>query len=446
MITRFLGVKIFTISVNSIGFVPEMLGIVGDADNVFGPMDEDRLEERLLAEVEHSRSCDVQLVSANKIDVVMSLGDFQKKNEKTTSAFKSRTTEFLTTVAADADFSENSTDTPVSTVVEDSGSSSTLKPLESGNSVFTGNTSEQLKPSNRSEEMSAEPVTFTPTDVSHAWSEPIQLFTVESGHLTEAHKLTNLTNLLEEEEQVPKNQTAGNKLETTEDITISTITTVAPAVTTICITQPVATSTVAPVTSQSSTESFLTKLGVKKEKDPISKFLGRDVPNITLEKGNDSDNKDKDSEVLSKKTESFKNSSSNDSEKSETPLVPTPKPTTKFAFATRVTFRPAFTASSRSSTTQSTTESTPATETSTPTSTTVKTSPTTTTSSTTTSATSQPITTTPTSTSTSTSPPKTPTSTQPSTLSGVTAFPTLLSMEKAVRWISVTVSQTLLCF
>ncbi|CAB3400752.1 unnamed protein product [Caenorhabditis bovis] len=74
-ILRRKGVQIYAISVNSIGFVPEMLGIVGDADNIFGPMDENRIVNRLLDEVEKARSCDVPVnkkeIPQNEIKITL---------------------------------------------------------------------------------------------------------------------------------------------------------------------------------------------------------------------------------------------------------------------------------------------------------------------------------------------------------------------------------------
>uniref|UniRef100_A0A1I7TR74 VWFA domain-containing protein n=1 Tax=Caenorhabditis tropicalis TaxID=1561998 RepID=A0A1I7TR74_9PELO len=401
------GVKIYTISVNSIGFVPEMLGIVGDADNVFGPNDEDRIEERLLSEVEHSRSCDVQ----------------PKRNEKTTSSFGLKTTEFISTSTSAESPPTTKNATTTTTIFSSSTTQSSSEEMESENNV------EDI---GHNETVTTELVKLRDVTSPVSWIEPVQLFTVEteSTHENKVQNLTNLMTSLSEETNTSeaKNEDTEKKLDeevskstTPENITTTeastTISTTVPVVTTICINPPTTTIQTT-MSSHSSTKSFLVKLGVEKEKvekDPLSKFLGRDVSNSDLAKdsldistiGNNSNS----SEILNSSEET--NSSS----------------TNRFFFSTRVTFRPVSLTSSTPSTTTATTTTTPTTTTTTTTAPTTK----------------------PSTTLAASSPPSTvkneikesltkSTSVTPNqkssslfkTLSAVTAFPTLLSMEKAV--------------
>ncbi|KJH44991.1 von Willebrand factor type A domain protein [Dictyocaulus viviparus] len=51
------GVKIYVVSVNAEGFVPEMQRIAGNEANVYGPNDSAKLKKRLLNDIEESRTC-----------------------------------------------------------------------------------------------------------------------------------------------------------------------------------------------------------------------------------------------------------------------------------------------------------------------------------------------------------------------------------------------------
>ncbi|PIC20136.1 hypothetical protein B9Z55_025431 [Caenorhabditis nigoni] len=446
------GVKIYTISVNSIGFVPEMLGIVGDADNVFGPTDEDRIEERLLGEVESSRSCEIQ----------------PKKNEKTTSSFGWRITDAAAIVSPVTEASVVSFNTTT-----ESTSESTSTTIASLNSSFESNESENSvenighnETSTTDSSLSNVASTILPT--SHTWKEPVQLFTVESEstHENMVLNLTNLKTSLAEESNTSeakdktevdqdstsaqavatktttdtvetssavvtietKTGTRSTQTEVSKDTVASTtVSTTLPPGTTICINPPTSTETPSSSSSTSShlsTKSFLVKLGVekeKKEKDPLSKFLGRDVPNSNSVKD------DTDLEKNKLDNSSVEKSSENSSKTIEAKTPTSALPTSRFLFSTRVTFRPMST--TRTPTTPETT-----------------TTPSTTTSTTTTTTTTTPVTaskkslkteTTIESTTSTTiqSPSFTPISKSSlslQTLSEVTAFPTLLSMEKAV--------------
>ncbi|CCD69321.2 VWFA domain-containing protein [Caenorhabditis elegans] len=489
------GVKIYTISVNSIGFIPEMLGIVGDADNVFGPNDEERIEERLLGEVEHSRSCDVQ----------------PKRNEKTTSSFGLKVTQFGATSFIATEISEKittSTQDPPTlltsaitpTLNTESGflssPSSPISSLSSWNAVLTLPDSEENDSDNSVEDIGRkEPSSTNPAENITASSlptsilkEPVQLFTVETL-VTEQNEVQNLTNLktsLAEDSNSNTSETH-NKNETSErlvkesfvsegtsttpssttfkappeseitEITVSneineasTTSSPTPAATTICISPPTTTQTSSSASSSphSSTKSFLAKLGVKheKEKDSISKFLGRDVSNSNSVK-----------EVEEINENEFGNSSFGESDGKTTPLetssssstsqrlTTTTKSSTtspfatRFVFSTRVTFRPVSSTvvSTKSSTTSSTT--TKPTTLSTTTTTQVPSTTTSVTVPSTQKATPSPSRTTKKST-TTTSTTATPRQATPTrnplpllqTMSAITAFPTLLSMEKAV--------------
>ncbi|KAK6041327.1 hypothetical protein COOONC_21170, partial [Cooperia oncophora] len=52
------GVKIYVVSVNADGFVPEMQRIAGESANVYGPDDLQLLKDRLLKDVEDARVCE----------------------------------------------------------------------------------------------------------------------------------------------------------------------------------------------------------------------------------------------------------------------------------------------------------------------------------------------------------------------------------------------------
>ncbi|EGT59206.1 hypothetical protein CAEBREN_28871 [Caenorhabditis brenneri] len=477
------GVKIYTISVNSIGFVPEMLGIVGDADNVFGPTDEDRIEERLLSEVEHARSCEVQ----------------PKRHEKTTSSFGLRTTEFLTTSSAVSESSGFTDDgdtlvTTVSTSVTSETSETSEPSTSSSEEVDSENNVEDIGHNETvtTESSLIDVVSSSTTPVS--WIEPVQLFTVEteSTHENKVQNLTNLGTSLSEESNTSEEKDGNNNLETTVKLETNelksteetstttttfsteststettaattatkettTIATTPIVITTICVNPP--TSTESPVQSTASSthstpnKSFLVKLGVEKpekEKDPLSKFLGRDVPN-TKELGTkkeeriNNNNSDNSSEV--KGTNEVLNSSVN-SEKPDTFKTSTAvSSTNRFFFSTRVTYRPTIRTST--TTTSAPTTTAPITTTTTPTTSLPSTVPTTTT--TTTLAHITTLSTFKSSPATlkfeknefkesltkSTNPQSTPKQASSAsslfqTLSAVTAFPTLLSMEKAV--------------
>ncbi|EFP09717.1 hypothetical protein CRE_21951 [Caenorhabditis remanei] len=456
------GVKIYTISVNSIGFVPEMLGIVGDADNVFGPTDEDRIEERLLTEVEHSRSCEVQ----------------PKRHEKTTSSFGLKITDFI---AINPESSEvnfaNTTTIPTTTTSE-----SFARDPENSDEADGDNNVEDIGRNETETTVVMEITTTSP--VSLSWKEPIQLFTVEaeSTHENKVLNLTNLKTSLAEEsntseakeindtvfETASTGQTPDDQLTlstelptssvsvdsptvTTNSVEISstpasspeptTVLTTLPPVTTICINAPTTTvtsSTGSSNLSSSTSKSFLVKLGVekeKKEKDPVSKFLGRDVSNSNFIK------EEKEEVKLSENNSEEPNASETktlhpDSSVSEnkTTSVP-PAATNRFFFSTRVTFRPV-SSTTRISTTSSIPSTTSTATTTSATTTTGRPVPTTTTLSLRSSTLKQKIESTESST-TSTSPSSPVTPPQKSaflfqTLSAVTAFPTLLSMEKAV--------------
>ncbi|ULT83940.1 hypothetical protein L3Y34_012911 [Caenorhabditis briggsae] len=441
------GVKIYTISVNSIGFVPEMLGIVGDADNVFGPTDENRIEERLLGEVESSRSCEIQ----------------PRKNEKTTSSFGWRITDAAAIVSpvteaavVVSDSTSESTSESISTTIASLNAS--FKSNESNNSVENiGHNETSTTDSSLSNVIS----TILPT--SHTWKEPVQLFTVEteSTHENKVLNLTNLKTSLSEESNTSEakdktgidHESTSTETVATENSTDSverssvpattetktetprtptentgastTVSTTLPPGTTICINPPTST----PSSSSSahfSTKSFLVKLGVKKEKkekDPLSKFLGRDVPNGNSVK--------EELDLVKSKLDnsSVEKDSENSSETIETKTPTSALPTSKFLFSTKVTFRPM---STSTTTTSTTSDSTTAKSTTTsPTTTTITTTPVTNSKkSIKTEATTENTTTT-----TTQSPSFTPlakSSLSLQTFSEVTAFPTLLSMEKAV--------------
>ncbi|CAL2051226.1 unnamed protein product [Caenorhabditis brenneri] len=476
------GVKIYTISVNSIGFVPEMLGIVGDADNVFGPTDEDRIEERLLSEVEHARSCEVQ----------------PKRHEKTTSSFGLRTTEFSTTSSAVSESSGFIDDGDVnSTLVTTSLASETSETAEPSTS-----SSEEVDSENNVEDIGRNETMTTETALINvglssttpvSWIEPVQLFTVEteSTHENKVQNLTNLGTSLSEESNTSEDKDKNSNLETTvkletnelkstetaistETTTIlteptptetteattltketTTIATTPIVITTICVNPPTSTesplsSTVSP-TPSTTNKSFLVKLGVEKpekEKDPLSKFLGRDVPN-TKELGAKKEKRTNNNNSVNSSEEKKANdvsNSSEQSEKSDTPETSTASSSTnRFFFSTRVTYRPTI----RTSTTTTSAPTTTASTTTTTTTSLPSTVPTTTTTTTL-----APITTLSTfksspatlkfekneikeSLTKSTNPQSTPNQASSSsslfqTLSAVTAFPTLLSMEKAV--------------
>ncbi|CAP33788.2 Protein CBG15420 [Caenorhabditis briggsae] len=441
------GVKIYTISVNSIGFVPEMLGIVGDADNVFGPTDENRIEERLLGEVESSRSCEIQ----------------PRKNEKTTSSFGWRITDAAAIVSpvteaavVVSDSTSESTSESISTTIASLNAS--FKSNESNNSVENiGHNETSTTDSSLSNVIS----TILPT--SHTWKEPVQLFTAEteSTHENKVLNLTNLKTSLSEESNTSEakdktgidHESTSTETVATENSTDSverssvpattetktetprtptentgastTVSTTLPPGTTICINPPTST----PSSSSSahfSTKSFLVKLGVKKEKkekDPLSKFLGRDVPNGNSVK--------EELDLVKSKLDnsSVEKDSENSSETIETKTPTSALPTSKFLFSTKVTFRPM---STSTTTTSTTSDSTTAKSTTTsPTTTTITTTPVTNSKkSIKTEATTENTTTT-----TTQSPSFTPlakSSLSLQTFSEVTAFPTLLSMEKAV--------------
>ncbi|CAI2355931.1 unnamed protein product [Caenorhabditis sp. 36 PRJEB53466] len=229
------------------------------------------------------------------------------------------------------------------------------------------------------------------------------------------------------------------KIHTNVSTTVSTI---------ACVNQP-STSPASPVISlspvlSSTTQTFLAKLGFKKGKDgnvnAVSKFLGRDVANPNLigtdkDDGerlgkNTSDDGKKDSKNSSEfgvvKTIGNGASTTSAAEPATSSPKPVPKKTTRPVFITRVTFRPILTSSTTtvapisSSSVPSTTTATLPASTSTVPSTLV------------------PETTTAIST---TIPPRTPTrrftptrsqSSILNTLATATAFPTLLSMTKAV--------------
>ncbi|CAO4386539.1 unnamed protein product [Caenorhabditis nigoni] len=453
------GVKIYTISVNSIGFVPEMLGIVGDADNVFGPTDEDRIEERLLGEVESSRSCEIQ----------------PKKNEKTTSSFGWRITDAAAIVSPVTEASVVSFNTTT-----ESTSESTSTTIASLNSSFESNESENSVENIGHNETAATTTDSSLIDVvstvlptSHTWKEPVQLFTVEteSTHENKVLNLTNLKTSLAEESNTSeakdktevdqdstsaqavatktttdtvetssavvtietKTGTRSTQTEVSKDTVVSTtVSTTLPPGTTICINPPTSTPS-SPSSAHFSTKSFLVKLGVKKEKkekDPLSKFLGRDVPNS---------NSVKDETDLQKNkldNSSVEKSSENSSETIEAKTPTSALPTSRFLFSTRVTFRPMSTSTTTKSTTPETT-TVPSTKTSTTTTTTTTTPVTVSKKSLKTETTTESATSTPTQSPSFTPLAKSSLSLQ--TLSEVTAFPTLLSMEKArpvfnVQW------------
>uniref|UniRef100_A0A8R1E1A8 VWFA domain-containing protein n=1 Tax=Caenorhabditis japonica TaxID=281687 RepID=A0A8R1E1A8_CAEJA len=456
------GVKIYAISVNSIGFVPEMLGIVGDADNIFGPTDEDRLTDRLLSDVERARSCDVE----------------PKRNEKTTSAFTSKTTE-LPLVSEESKSETEATKTP-SSALSKSLEVKAVKPIDKSiKKSFAKSSSEEAKSSNSVEDISMDESTTLSSSAMHSnlnsktsifkstkrfgfttskpalseneastpssSSEPVQLFTVESKQ----ENLLDQTNTEHTPTKKPFSSKIKNKeklaTSTTPETKSTTVTTITstPTSTTVCITQPIVSSTV-PSIRHSTVSSFLTKLGVKKEVDPVSKFLGRDVSNsaISTENGELNDEKvfeeansafEKSKQGTTSSKTSVPNTSENDksdsrsdskvspskSSRESTTLAPTTtasrsstvtrfttispstKEKTRFAFSTRVTHRPIFPLSSKSSTTTTAPSS------------------------------SVPSSTTPATSTRKWTPTRSPTATF-NTLASITAFPTLLSMEKAV--------------